>query len=170
MVTIRQISAPEPGLLPQLADLLMDAVHQGASISFLAPLSAERAEAYWTPLLASLGPAQALWVAEEGGKVLGSVQLAQGQKENGRHRGEIQKLLVTSLARGMGISTRLMEAAEAYARAQGLTLLLLDTQTGSKAEGIYMHWGWRKAGEIPDFAASPDGVLHPTSYFSKRLD
>ena len=53
-----------------------------------------------------------LWVAEAEGKIVGSVQLAPSQKENGRHRAELQKLFVHSAFRGQGISTQLMAAAE----------------------------------------------------------
>ena len=170
MIQVRQILAPEPALIPALSALLMDSVHHGASVGFLAPLPLTKARAYWEPVLDAAGPSLGLWVAEEEGQLLGSVQLARGQRENGRHRAELQKLFVASQARGRGIARILVEAAETHARTLGCTLLLLDTQTGSPAESIYSHWGWQKAGEIPDYAASPDGQLHPSSYFFKLLN
>lgn len=101
-------------------------------------------------------------------KVVGSVQLALCEKENGRHRAEVHKLIVLTLARGLGISSRLMLAAEARARSRKRSLLVLDTLLGSHAESVYRHPGWQRAGEIPEFAAAPDGEL--TVYCFKRLE
>ncbi len=150
-MSIRQLEQPEARLLPALRELLQDAVHGGASIGFLAPLSDEEAGAYW-------------------GKVVGSVQLAPCLKPNGRHRVEIQKLFVHRLERGRGISARLMQAAEAGARSLGCSLMVLDTEAGSLAASVYEHLGWTRVGEIPDFALTPTGVLHPTVYFYKQLE
>jgi hypothetical protein len=47
---------------------------------------------------------------------------------------------------------------------------VLDTLLGSHAENVYRHLGWQRAGEIPDFAAAPDGELFPTVYYFKRLE
>ncbi|MNU03740.1 Acetyltransferase [compost metagenome] len=48
-------------------------------------------------------------------------------------------------------------------------LLYLDTQAGSAAEGLYRSLGYRCLGEIPDYAAAPDGYYHPTAIYYKRL-
>jgi acetyltransferase len=117
-----------------------------------------------------LGDSLLLWVVESNGQVVGSVQLALCEKENGRHRAEVQKLFVLRSARGLGISTSLMQAVEAAARSQRRSLLVLDTLLGSHAEKVYRHLGWQRAGEIPDFAAAPDGALFPTVYYFKRLE
>jgi GNAT superfamily N-acetyltransferase len=97
------------------------------------------------------------------------VQLALATKENGRHRAEVQKLMVMRSARGEGVASRLMAAAEAHARAERRTLLVLDTLEGSEAEPVYRHLGWSRVGEVPDYAARPDGTLHATVYYFKRL-
>lgn len=169
MIVIRQVVEPEQALIPSLCELLIDTVHNGASVGFLAPLSVDRAARYWEQVFASLGAGLLLWVAEEEGNVAGSVQLAPSQKENGRHRAEIQKLFVLSAFRGQGIASRLMSAAEMAARAGDRTLLVLDTLAGSGAEAVYRHLGWQRAGEIPNYAASPDGQLHATVYYYKLL-
>ncbi len=169
MITVRRITEQTDLLLADLCDLLIDAVHSGASVGFLAPLAQSTAEVYWQQVFASLSGDHILWVAESEGKVIGTVQLAASPKENGRHRAEIQKLFVHTARRGRGIASKLMQTAEDFAHANDRLLLVLDTQTGSDAEAVYQHLGWQKAGEIPLYAASPDGRLHATSYFYKIL-
>jgi GNAT superfamily N-acetyltransferase len=167
---IRRIErAGDEALLEGLMELLADCVHAGASIGFLAPLAPEAARAYWKEILDSLSPNLAVWVAERSGRVVGTVQLALATKENGRHRAEVQKLMVMRSARGEGVASRLMAAAEAHARAERRTLLVLDTLEGSEAEPVYRHLGWQRVGEMPGYAARPDGALHATVYYYKRL-
>ena len=79
------------------------------------------------------------------------------------------KLQVHSQARGGGVASALMAALEAHSRATGLTLLVLDTETGSAAEAIYRHLGWRHYGDVPDFALTPTGTLHATACYYKLL-
>jgi len=166
---LRRVSADERALLEPLADLLIDAVHSGASIGFLAPLSRSTAEQYWRGVLSAVGELLLLWVAEIDGRVVGSVQLALCDKDNGRHRGEVQKLFVHRSARGHGIATRLMNEVEAEARRRQRKLLVLDTLLGSQAEEVYRHLNWTRAGEIPEYAASPAGELFPTVVYFKAL-
>lgn len=169
MLTIRQLAVHETACIGQLSQLLIDAVNGGASVGYLRPLSFDTARSYWEKVFANLADGLCLWVAEENGSLVGTVQFDRCGKENGRHRGEVQKLLVLSARRGNGIAKLLMDAVEAFAVADGRTLLVLDTQTGSVAEGVYTRLGWQKSGEIPDFAADPDGVLRNTTLFYKRL-
>ena len=167
MIRIRQVSARDESLLDGLCELLTDAVEGGASVGFLAPLSRPAAEKYWKQIYAALGSHHFLWVAEADGRVVGSVQLAAVERENSRHRAEIQKLFVLGAHRGQGLSKRLLDAAESFADSIGRTLLVLDTEAGSVAESVYRHLGWQRAGEIPGFALTPDGRLHTTVYYYK---
>jgi len=169
MTRIRQLHRPESSSLGDLCHLLQDAVQGGASVGFLAPLSEDTAVCYWHRVFGQLSDGHCLWVAESDGQIIGSVQLELCAKANGRHRAEVQKLLVHSAFRGRGVSTLLMRAAEECARAEGRTLLVLDTQAGSVAEAVYRHLGWRPAGQIPDYATTPNGVLHATVYLYKQL-
>lgn len=168
MVTIRRLESAEARVIDGLCHLLIDAVHDGASVGFLAPLSRDTALCYWNQALATRVDGLVLWVAESGGEIAGTVQLRLCAKENGRHRAEVQKLLVLRSHRGNGIATALLRAADGYAAANGRTLLVLDTIAGSPAESVYRHLGWCKAGEIPEYAAMPDGELRATAYYYKR--
>ena len=166
--TIRRIESAEAPVIDGLCTLLVDAVQDGASVGFLAPMSREKAFGYWQPVIAGLRNGMVLWVAESGGEVVGTVQLALNGKENGRHRADVQKLLVLRTHRGRGIAAALMKAVDEYASVNGRTLLVLDTIAGSSAEFVYQRLGWQKVGEIPDYAAMPDGELRPTAYYYKR--
>src|SRR5688572_18085230 len=113
-----------------LIELLIACVEGGASIGFLAPLARVEAEAYWDRIIADLrGGHRVLLVAREAGgrRIVGSAQLACEARANGRHRGEVQKVMVLPAARRRGIASQLMTVIEATARARGLTLLFLDT-------------------------------------------
>jgi ribosomal protein S18 acetylase RimI-like enzyme len=97
------------------------------------------------------------------------VSLALPDKPNSRHRAELVKLMVSREARGRGVGRGLLATAEEAAAAAGLTLLHLDTETGSPAEHLYRSAGWTRAGTIPDYAADPGGELRPTTLYFKRV-
>lgn len=157
-------------ILPELAALLQDSVHNGSSVGFLPPLSYEIAEAYWIETLREVRQGKRiLIVSSEAGEVTGTVQLALVAKQNGLHRAEVQKLLVHTTFRQRGIARALMGAAEDHARAARRTLLVLDTEQDSVAEKLYEKCGYRRAGIIPQYARSTDGSLISTVVFYKLL-
>lgn len=168
-MNLHALTAGDTHWLPALTTLLQDTVADGASVGFLAPLPADDARTYWQGVLAALGPGLQLWIASDGNALLGSVQLAPCLKPNGRHRGEVQKLMVHPASRGRGVAAALLAALEASARAQGLHLLVLDTEQGSPAEAVYTRLGWQRAGEIPGFAIRAHGGLAATVLFFKQL-
>ncbi|MEU6915133.1 GNAT family N-acetyltransferase [Streptomyces olindensis] len=153
-----------------LADLLADTVNGGASVGFLAPLDRAEALAWWRERAADVAAGRlAVWAVCEGDRVLGTVSLAFPRKANSRHRAEVVKLMVRREARGRGLGRGLLATAEEAAAAAGITLLHLDTETGSPAEHLYRSAGWTSIGAIPDYAARPDGVLRPTTIYYKHL-
>ncbi|WP_341624637.1 GNAT family N-acetyltransferase [Streptomyces sp. B6(2022)] len=154
-----------------LSALLLDAVDSGASVGFLSPLAADEAAAWWTGVAEEADRGvRDVWAAHgPDGSLTGVVTLVRADAANGRHRGEIARLLVHRSARGRGLARRLLGAAEARAAATGLDLLVLDTQTGSPAERLYRATGWTAAGTVPDYAADPSGVLRATTLYYKRL-
>lgn len=154
-----------------LADLLADTVAGGASVGFLAPLGPAEATAWWRERAAAVAAGHlAVWVALDGaGRVAGTVGLAFPGKPNSRHRAELVKLMVHRDTRGQSLGRTLLATAEQAAAAAGITLLHLDTETGSPAEHLYRSAGWTRAGVIPDYAESPAGVLRPTTLYYKHL-
>lgn len=158
------------GQLEDLAALLVDTVADGASIGFLAPLDRTAALAWWKERVAAVAAGRlAVWAARDGERAVGTVSLAFADKPNSRHRAELVKLMVHREARGRGLGRSLLATAEAAAIGAGVTLLHLDTETDSLAERLYGSAGWTRAGVIPDYAASPDGVLRPTTIYYKHV-
>jgi ribosomal protein S18 acetylase RimI-like enzyme len=157
--------------ITELTVLLQDAVDGGASVGFLAPLDAAEAHAYWQGVVADVAAGRRLlFAALDGAAVVGSVQLYLEGRPNGRHRGEVNKLLVLGHARRRGIATALMQALHAAAAANGRSLLVLDTVKGDHAERLYDRLGYTAAGVIPRYARSSAGGLDPTVYMYKELD
>jgi acetyltransferase len=158
-------------LLYALDALLRDAVESGASVGFLPPLAAEESRAFWQETLDEVAAGTRLalgaWLDE---RLVGTVHLALATKPNGRHRGEVQKLLVHTTARRQGIAQKLLDAIERAALKSGRTLLILDTEQGSDAERLYRRVGYSEAGVIPRFAATTAGPPIATVVFYKELD
>jgi ribosomal protein S18 acetylase RimI-like enzyme len=154
----------------ELCGLVRDAVEGGASIGFVLPLAEAVVDAYVGRVIADVERGERLVVlARNGDGVVGMVQLALVPWPNGSHRAEVQKLVVHTSARRQGLGTRLMGAVESAALEHGRTLLVLDTITASEADPLYRGLGYTEAGEIPDYAGMPDGVLAPTTVFYKHL-
>ena len=157
-------------LVHLLVRLLQDAVHGGASVGFLAPLPAEDAERYWEQVFVSVHEGTRILLAmREGDEVLGAVQLGLDTPPNGRHRAEVQKLFVHTAHRRRGIAKALLAAVEVAARDAGRTLLVLDT-SGNDAASLYVQLGYQRAGAIPQYALSSDGVLETTQLFYRLLE
>lgn len=157
-----------------LIALLTACVDGGASIGFLAPLARAEAEAYWDRIIADLrgGHRVLLVVREAGGRrIVGSAQLAGEARANGRHRGEVQKVMVLPAARRQGIASRLMEAVETHARSRGLTLLFLDTSDGrAGARAFYEALHYAYVGGIPGYALDPHGKPERNAIYYKTLE
>ncbi len=156
--------------LDGLAAVLHDCVAGGASVSYMAPFSHEQARSAFEGFAAEVEQGRRLLLAAfAGGDLVGTVQVILALPPNQPHRAEIAKLLVHRSARRRGIAQLLMERAEAEARAEGKTLLVLDTVTGDNAERLYERLGWNKVGVIPGYALYPDSRPCDTTFFWKRL-
>lgn len=170
-VGIRRLSGAElRAHLDALARVLVDCVAAGASVSYMAPFSPDDALRAFEEFVAEAEQGRrAVLAAFLDGELVGTVQVILALPPNQPHRGEIAKLLVHRSARRRGLAARLMDAAEAEARAEGKTLLVLDAVTGGDAERLYERLGWTKIGVIPGYALFPDGRPCDTTYFWKAL-
>ena len=170
-IQIRRLGAAEVHAhLDGLAGVLADCVAGGASVSYMAPFSHEQARAAFEGWAADVEDGLRLILAAfADGELVGTVQVFLAVPPNQPHRGEIAKLLVHRSARRRGIAQLLMQGAEAEARAEGKTLLVLDTVTGDAAERLYTRLGWTRVGVIPGYALYPDGRPCSTTVFWKAL-
>jgi GNAT superfamily N-acetyltransferase len=167
---IRRLQSIDDAQIDALADLLIDCVDGGASVSFMHPLAPARAQAFWRRVAAGVAAGErALLVAEDRSGIIGTVQLMLAQPENQPHRADLSKMLVHRRARRQGLGAVLMRAAEQMARDCGKTLLVLDTIPGSDAERLYTSLGWVRVGTIPDYALLPSGGLSATTVYYKAL-
>ena len=166
---IRRVSTVTDREIRELADLLIDCVEGGASVSFMSPLSLARATAFWREVADGVSRGErALIVAGDAGGIIGSVQLILAQPENQPHRADLSKMLVIRRARRRGVGEELLRAAEEVARAAGKSLLVLDTASGD-AERLYERLGWQRCGVIPGYALLPQGGLCNTTVFYRTL-
>jgi GNAT superfamily N-acetyltransferase len=147
----------------ELAQLLLDAHASDMALGLAAPLTRERAAAAWRELRGTV------LAAFDGGVVVGAVCLTRTSAENGRHRAEVQKLVVRADVRGGGIGTKLLGAAAERANAEGITLLWLTTHAGTRSDAFYERSGWTRVGEIPGYARLPSGSLAANAFFYREL-
>ena len=173
-VAIASLSAAAArALLPQLHELLHDAVESGASVGFLPPLPAAEAQEYWLSVVAAVEAGhRVLLVAREAGEtgpLLGTAQLDLATRPNSRLRAEVSKLLVHTRARRRGIARQLLVALEAQARQLGRSTLVLDTRHGDGAELLYQRMGYQFVGTIPAYFINYDGRPHATAVYYKLL-
>lgn len=172
-VAVRALTAAEAhDRSAELAAILLDCVEGGASVSFMAPLSREKAQAFWRGVADCVAAGERMLLAAEdtrAARLIGTVQVIAAEPENQPHRADIAKMLVHRAARRRGIGGLLMRAAEDAARAAGKTLLVLDTATGSDAERLYQRLGWMRVGIVPDYALWPDGRPCATTYYYKAI-
>jgi GNAT superfamily N-acetyltransferase len=171
-VTIRRVGTNEAmACVEALADVLIDCVEGGASVSFMLPISRDTAVRFWRRVAEGVASGERiLLIAEnEAGRILGTVQLITAQPENQPHRADVAKMLVHRDARRQGIAQRLLAAVDEHAREAGKSVLLLDTVTGGDAERLYERAGWLKVGTVPNYALMPDGAFCGTTFFHKQL-
>jgi GNAT superfamily N-acetyltransferase len=166
---IHRLATVSDAQIDALADVLVDCVEGGASVSFMLPLSRTKALAFWRGVADAVARGErALIVAEDGRGLVGTVQLVLEQPENQPHRADLAKMLVHRRARRQGLGAGLMQAAEQVARECGKSLLVLDTAS-EDAERLYARLGWQRSGTIPGYALLPHGGLCATTYFYRVL-
>lgn len=127
-IQIRCLKAIDDRQIQELADVLIDCVEGGASVSFMLPISRAKAETFWHGASASAARGERIvLVAEDGaGAIVGTVQVILDQPENQPHRGDIAKMLVHRRVRRQGVGAALLAAAERSALDAAKTLCPLS--------------------------------------------
>jgi len=167
---VHRLRAFDEQILGGLAEVLIDCVEGGASVSFMLPLPREKARAYWRGVAqsAARGERAVLAAVDPLGTIVGTVQLILDLPENQPHRGDLAKMLVHRRARRGGVGAALLAAAEECAREEGRTLLVLDT-ANAEAARLYERHGWQRVGQVPGYALLPDGRPCATTFYFKTL-
>jgi len=168
--SIRCLRALDAAQIEGLVDVLIDCVEGGASVSFMHPLTRDRAVAFWRRVAHGVAAGErAVLVAEDAHGLCGTVQLIFDLPENQPHRADLAKMLVHRRVRRQGLGAALMRAAEATARERGKTLLVLDAVTDGDAARLYARLGWVRVGDIPRYALMPRGGFCSTTVFYRDL-
>lgn len=160
----------DPHVTDMLAGIMVETVAGGGSVSFMHPLDPETAQAFWRDSLAAAGRGERIVLgAWDGDLLAGTVTVQLKLSPNQPHRADIAKMMTRPSHRGRGIAAALLAQAERAAVGQGRTLLVLDTAAIDGAAGLYERAGFTFAGEIPDYALTPDGRLTATRYYWKQI-
>jgi GNAT superfamily N-acetyltransferase len=168
--SLQRLHALDEPRIDQLAGVLIDCVEGGASVSFMQPLTLDRARIFWRRVAQGVAEGErALVVAEDEAGVCGTVQLMLSQPENQPHRADLAKMLVHRRVRRRGLGAALLRAAESTARDCGRTLLVLDAVTSGDAARLYERLGWVRVGDIPGYALLPLGGLCSTTVYYREL-
>jgi GNAT superfamily N-acetyltransferase len=170
-MNVRCLDRLDDRQIEQLSDVLIDCVEGGASVSFMWPMTRQKARAFWESAAQSAARGERFIVVaqEDDAQILGTVSVILNLPENQPHRADVAKMLVHRHARRKGVGAAVLAIAEREAHERGRTLLVLDTVTGSDAERLYVRQGWQRCGEIPSYALWPDGRPCPTTYYYKSL-
>ena len=101
-----------PNEVSALADLLIEVVANGGSVSFMHPLPREIAVAFWESSFAAAARGERIvFGATDGGALVATVTLLLDTPQNQPHRAEIAKLMTCVNARRQGIARALMTEA-----------------------------------------------------------
>ncbi len=130
-----------PQIRGSLCEILVEAVANGASVSFMHPLAFEAADAFWKGSLAAASRGERVVLgAFSGERLIGTVTLLLDFPPNQPHRAEIAKLMTRVSHRGRGVAKALMRAAERLAVERGRTHLMLDTAVEGEPRGCMKGW------------------------------
>lgn len=170
MIDVRSLQKLDEPEIQALSDVLIDCVEGGASVSFMWPMTRDKAVTYWSEVAVSAARGERIVLAayDAAETIVGTVQVIFAQPENQPHRADVAKMLVHRRARRHGVGAALLVAAERHALESGKTVLVLDTASPD-AERLYARQGWSLCGHIPDYALMPDGAFCATTVFYKSL-
>ena len=161
---VRPLTQPSDADIAQLADTLVACVAAGASIGWGQAPSLDARSSFGRASQPAPRAANACGGGRAPRPLRGQRHLVLAQPENGALRAEVVKLMVHPEARRLGLAQALMGAAEAEASRLGKRLLVLDTNTDSPAESLYIQRGWQRCGVMPDYAIQADGRLGATTW------
>ncbi|KAK5578340.1 hypothetical protein RB653_008010 [Dictyostelium firmibasis] len=174
-IEFKLIKSIEGDFKKQLIELLINGVKDG-DLGFSHPLSEQDAEKYWEKIDGDLKQTKEcrfllIGISNDNNRIAGTVQLSWDTTYNNSfHRAEVQKLMVNTEFRGIGMSKRLMSSIESHAMSIKKKMLILDTRSDHPiSPSLYKSIGYTEFGSVPFFSLDSDGYSS-TTYFYKILD
>ena len=137
--TLQQLTRiDDDAIFKQLSETLIETVAGAGSISFMHPVSSEKALAFWKKIAVDVANGERILLVarDDDGEIVGTVQSVIAQPENQPHRADIAKMMVHPRARRRGIAEALMKEIERLTLAAGKTVMVLDTETGQAASHL----------------------------------
>src|SRR5688572_7721910 len=112
-IRVRELATLGPQQFAGLCDVLIDCVEGGASVSFMWPMSREKARAFWNDAAASAARGERVVIVADDatGRIVGTVQVIWAEPENQPHRADVAKMLVHRCARRKGVGAALLSVA-----------------------------------------------------------
>jgi GNAT superfamily N-acetyltransferase len=168
---IRSVNATElAGVLKDLVHVFRDTVNSGSPLGFMPPITMETSRDYWLSIKPQVvSGARILLVASYESTVVGSAQLELSQRTNSLHRADVQRVFVARSLRGRGVGSALMREVEDVARAQGRSLLTLNTRYNEPAHAWYKSLGYADVGVIPGWTVGANGERYDHVTMFKEL-
>lgn len=155
--------------LSNLCDATEAAIKDGLGFNWTSVPPREMLESYWKGVL--LIKDRVLFGARLDGNLVGAVQLVKpsASKQSMAFTAHITNHFMAPWARGHGLATELLKAAEQEAIGQGFTVLRLEVRgSQDQAIKIYEDHGYERWGVLPDYEMV-NGVMHSGHFFFKRL-
>ncbi|KAI0099061.1 acyl-CoA N-acyltransferase [Nemania sp. FL0031] len=179
--TVRLLSASDDAhLVPYLAAIHAACINQDAMVAtFLPPLDNAKLLTFWKDALKDVSSGTRFIVIQldesepgtpaKGPELKGVVMLSLPQTETFTHQGSLEKLMVSPTFRQRGAAKAMLQLLEKEAANRGRKLIMLSTEVGSPAEGIYRRLGYVEYGRLPGCSIGPLGNMVEDVFFYKRL-
>jgi L-amino acid N-acyltransferase YncA len=131
--------------------ILEPTIRAGETYTLPREMDRERALAYW------FSSGHAVFVAEEGGEVLGTYYLRANQRGGGAHISNCGYMTATN-ASGRGVASAMCAHSLEYARSRGFRAMQFNFVLSSNLPAIHL---WQKFG-FATVGRVPDAFLHPS--------
>jgi L-amino acid N-acyltransferase YncA len=131
--------------------ILEPTIRAGETYTLPREMDREQALAYW------FSSGHAVFVAEEGGEVLGTYYLRANQRGGGAHISNCGYMTATN-ASGRGVASAMCAHSLEYARSRGFRAMQFNFVLSSNLSAIHL---WQKFG-FATVGRLPDAFLHPS--------
>ncbi len=168
-ISVERIQKFSTSDLNDLCDATDAAIEQGGGFGWLELPSRDILERYWQGVLVM--PSRILMVARLDGVICGTCQLVRPPVNNEAqaHSVQLTTHFVAPWARGHGLATMLVEAAEKAAKDEGHSVINLDVrETQASAIELYERLGYGRIGTHPAYA-KVGGEMIAGHYYYKLL-